>query len=62
MPRLNLPGQLDLPDTGERFADLAKRQAAAPLRPCAPQAACDHGLFSDQSNQFTLPITASKTA
>ena len=60
--RANLPGQLDLPGTGERPANLAKRQAAAPLRPQAPQEPCDHGLFSDQGNQLTLPIATSKTA
>jgi hypothetical protein len=60
--KLNLPGQLDLPDTAERPADLAWIKSTAPLRPCAPQAACDHGLFSDQSNQFTLPIYPNKTA
>jgi hypothetical protein len=60
--RANLPGQLDLPDTGERPADLAKRQVATPLRPQAPQEPCDHGLFSDQGNQLTLPIVTSKTA
>jgi hypothetical protein len=61
-PRLDLPGQLDLPDTGERPADLAKRQAASPLRPQAPQEPCDHGLFSDQGNQLTLPIDPGNTA
>ena len=60
--RANLPGQLDLPDAGERPTNLAKRQAAAPLRPQAPQEPCDHGLFSDQRNQLTLPIATSKTA
>jgi hypothetical protein len=60
--RANLPGQLDLPDTGERPADLAKRQSAAPLRPQALQEPCDHGLFSDQRNQLALPIAISKTA
>jgi hypothetical protein len=60
--RANLPGQLDLPDTGERPAELARRKAAAPLRPQAPQEPCDLGLFSNQGNQFTLPIYPNKTA
>ena len=46
----------------ERAADLAKRQVATPLRPQAPQEPCDHGLFSDQRNQLTLPIATGKTA
>jgi hypothetical protein len=60
--RSNLPGQLDLPDTTERPADLARIKAAAPLRPCAPQTTCDHGLFSDQIQQLALPLNQNKTA
>lgn len=52
--RSNLPGQLEIPDTGERLADLAKRQAAAPMRPGVAQKPCDHGLFDDTQTQIDL--------
>jgi hypothetical protein len=48
--RLTLPGQLDLPDTGER--PIAKIKAAEPMRPAVPQKPCDIGLFSDEANQL----------
>jgi hypothetical protein len=35
-------------------AELARRQAAAPLKPPAPQRPCDVGLFSDESQQLDL--------
>ena len=35
-------------------AELARRQAAAPLKPRAEQAACDVGLFSDSAQQVDL--------
>jgi len=54
MPRSNLPGQLELPDTAERAANLARIKAAAPLRPVAPQEPCDLGLFSDKNLQSDL--------
>lgn len=52
--RSNLPGQLELPKTEERLADLARLKAAAPLRPVKPQIPCDHGLFSDEALQIDL--------
>jgi hypothetical protein len=33
---------------------LAQRKWLASLRPTAPQAACDHGLFSDEAAQLDL--------
>lgn len=35
-------------------ATVAKRRAAEPLRPSAPQLACDAGLFSDTATQLDL--------
>lgn len=52
--RVNLPGQLDLPQTDPRPADQARRHAAAPLRPSVPQKPCDMGLFSDEATQIDL--------
>ena len=52
--RLTLPGQLDLPDTPERLAELAQSKAAAPLRVAVNQLPCDQGLFSDEANQLDL--------
>lgn len=52
--RSNLPGQLELPDTGEDMAGLAKQKAAAPLRPSTDQKLCDVGLFSDDAAQLDL--------
>lgn len=52
--RSNLPGQLDLPQTEERPAELAKHKIASPLRGEVAQKPCDHGLFSDQAKQVDL--------
>lgn len=52
--RSNLPGQLELPQTEERAADLAQRQAAAPMLPDKAQKPCDIGLFSDAAAQTDL--------
>lgn len=41
-------------------AELAKRKAAAPLKPAKPQAACDVGLFSDDAAQSDLVDMARK--
>jgi hypothetical protein len=54
MTRHNLPGQLDMPQTEERAAELAKLKAAAPMRPVKPQKPCDVGLFSDDADQMDL--------
>lgn len=35
-------------------AELAKRKAAAPMRPSVPQKPCDHGLFDDTQTQIDL--------
>lgn len=48
------PRQLDLAHTSPDTAGLAKRMAAAPLRPRKAQAACDIGLFSDDAAQIDL--------
>lgn len=53
-PRVTLPGQMELPRTEERPAELAKLKAAAPLKPGKPQRPCDHGLFSDAAAQIDL--------
>lgn len=53
-PRVALPGQLELPQTEERPADLARLQAAAPMRAKAPQKPCDVGLFGDDAAQIDL--------
>ena len=52
--RSNLPGQLELPDTAERPADVTTQRAAAPMRPSVPQKPCDMGLFSDDAKQVDL--------
>lgn len=52
--RTDLPGQLDMPQTEERLAELAKAKAAAPMRPDKPQKPCDVGLFSDEADQMDL--------
>jgi len=46
--------QLDLARTVPDPAGLARRLAAAPLRPRKPQATCDLGLFSDEADQLDL--------
>lgn len=43
-----------LPGAGHDLAELARRRASAPLKPSKPQAACDVGLFSDDSAQLDL--------
>lgn len=45
---------VELPDTEERLADLAKRKAAESLKPTVAQKPCDTGLFSDQTQQIDL--------
>lgn len=35
-------------------AEIARRRAAAPLKPAKPQQACDVGLFSDVATQTDL--------
>jgi hypothetical protein len=35
-------------------AGLLRYKAAAPIKPRAPQAACDIGLFSDEADQLDL--------
>jgi hypothetical protein len=41
-------------DTARHRAREARRLAAAPLRPMAPQLPCDIGLFSDDARQTDL--------
>lgn len=53
-PRVDLPGQLELPQTEARPTELAKRQAAAPMRPTTAQKPMDIGLFSDTANQIDM--------
>ena len=53
-------GQFSLPETGPDFAGLARLKAAEPLKPKVPQAACDHGLFSDEASQLDLVTIARK--
>lgn len=53
-PRVELPGQMELPQTVAGTAGLVRRQAAEPLRPSKPQKPCDHGLFSDEAAQLDL--------
>lgn len=49
------PRQMDLAQTAPDMAGLAKRLAAAPLRPRKAQApACDLPLFSDDAAQIDL--------
>lgn len=44
-----------LPGAGKASqAELARRRAAAPLKPAKAQAACDLGLFSDDAKQVEL--------
>lgn len=49
-----LPGQLELPDTPEHPAELAKRLAAAPMLPVRPQEPCDVGLFGTEADQLDM--------
>ena len=52
--RVDLPGQMELPQTEERKADLAKRRAAESLKPQTAQKPCDIGLFSNAPKQIDL--------
>ena len=52
--RITLPGQLDLPNNGADIGAAARARSAAPLRPAAPQAPLDFGLFGDDSLQTDL--------
>jgi hypothetical protein len=52
--KFTLPGQLDLPDTPEKPADLAKQLVKAPMLPTKEQKPCDLGLFSDDAAQLPL--------
>lgn len=52
--RITLPGQIDLPETPERSADLAQRKASAPMLAPVPQKPCDVGLFGDSAAQIDL--------
>jgi hypothetical protein len=49
-----LPGQIDLPQTAPRFADLLAQRSAESLKPVKPQAPCDVGLFGDSAAQTDL--------
>lgn len=46
--------QLDLEQTAQDRAGLARLLAAAPLKPRKAQAPCDHGLFSAEADQLDL--------
>jgi hypothetical protein len=49
------PKQIKVPGTEPlTSAEMAKRQAAAPLRPIVAQKPCDVGLFSDNAAQVDL--------
>ena len=52
--RHNLLGQLDIPHTEQRLAELARLKAREPLRASKPQLPADIGLFSDDSLQTDL--------
>lgn len=52
--RSDLPGQMELPQTEQRAAELAKQKAAAPMLAPKPQKPCDVGLFSDNAAQIDL--------
>lgn len=43
-----------LPGAGYELGELARRRAAAPLKPSKPQQACDVGLFGDDARQIDL--------
>lgn len=49
-----------IPGAGPQVAELIRRRASAPLKPSKPQAACDVGLFSDDSAQLDLVDLARK--
>ena len=50
----DLKGQLDLPATGQRIAELLKRKAGERLIAPSDQKPLDFGLFSDDSLQTDL--------
>jgi hypothetical protein len=50
----NDPRQMQLDHTASNPAGLARKLAAAPLKPRKPQAPCDVGLFSDEADQLDL--------
>ena len=52
--RHDLPGQLEMPQTGEDTAGLAKQKALAPMRAPTTQKPCDVGLFGDSAAQLDL--------
>ena len=52
--RSDLPGQTALAQTESRLGDLARRKAAALLKPQEPQKPLDIGLFSDEASQLDL--------
>jgi hypothetical protein len=55
-----LAGQTCMPGTGADLAGLAKRIAAAPIKPNKAQEPCDIGLFSDSSSQLDLVTLANQ--
>lgn len=52
--RSDLPGQMELPQTDPRPAELAKRNITSRLLAKAPQKPCDIGLFGDDAAQTDL--------
>jgi hypothetical protein len=52
--RIDLPGQMELPQTEERQGAFLKMKASSPMQSVAPQKPCDIGLFSDEANQTDL--------
>lgn len=54
-PRVDLPGQIELPVTGRDAVSLAKRKIGGPIRaPDKPQKPMDIGLWSDDNSQVDL--------
>lgn len=53
-PRVDLPGQLEIPATVPDPVGQARRMVEAALRPSKPQKPCDHGLFGDGAKQQSL--------
>jgi hypothetical protein len=49
--QISRSSQIEIAGTAPNVGGLLKIKAAAPLKPSKPQAACDAGLFSDQSKQ-----------
>lgn len=50
------PLGLKLPARSQDEKTVADRKWSAPLKPKAPQAPCDHGLFSDDKDQPELKL------